>query len=125
MKHLPSPALPQRGRLLAALVALLVLGGLVAPALPQIGAEPAAAAACPCSIFSGTAVPANPAENDPAAVELGVKFRADVAGFVTAVRFYKGTGNGGTHTGSLWATNGTRLQRGLVASMNCLRIGAA
>jgi hypothetical protein len=26
------------------------------------------------------------------------------------VRFYKGTGNGGTHTGSLWSSTGTRLR---------------
>ena len=30
-------------------------------------------------------------------------------GTVTAIRFYKGAGNGGTHTGSLWSSPGTRL----------------
>ncbi len=30
-------------------------------------------------------------------------------GSVTAIRFYKGTGNTGTHTGSIWTTSGTRL----------------
>ena len=44
-----------------------------------------------------------------APVELGVKFRADVAGTVAGIRFYKGTLNTGTHTGSLWTTSGTRL----------------
>ncbi len=42
-------------------------------------------------------------------VELGVKFRADQDGFVTGIRFYKGSGNTGTHTGSLWSSSGTRL----------------
>ncbi len=64
---------------------------------------------CPCSIWSTATVPANPAEADPAAVELGVKFRSEVAGYVTGIRFYKGTGNTGTHVGNLWSTSGARL----------------
>ena len=46
---------------------------------------------------------------DTGAVELGVKFRSDVAGTVTGVRFYKAAANTGTHTGSLWSADGTRL----------------
>jgi hypothetical protein len=42
-------------------------------------------------------------------VELGVKLRADTAGFITGVRFYKGAGNTGAHTGSLWSSTGTLL----------------
>jgi hypothetical protein len=38
-----------------------------------------------------------------------VKFRADVTGKVTGVRFYKGTGNTGTHVGHLWSSTGTLL----------------
>ena len=38
-----------------------------------------------------------------------MKFRADVAGTVTGVRFYKGTGNTGTHVGHLWSSTGTLL----------------
>src|SRR6188472_4280499 len=71
--------------------------------------EPAAAATCPCSIFTTGQTPSNPAENDTDAVELGVKFRADQAGFITGIRFYKGTGNTGAHTGSLWSAAGARL----------------
>ena len=40
-----------------------------------------------------------------AAVELGVKFRADRAGTATGVRFYKAAANTGTHTGSLWSAD--------------------
>ena len=32
-----------------------------------------------------------------------------MAGYVTGIRFYKGAGNTGTHTGSLWNSAGTRL----------------
>lgn len=42
-------------------------------------------------------------------MEVGVRFRADTDGFVTGVRFYKGTGNSGTHLGRLWTNTGTRL----------------
>ena len=31
-----------------------------------------------------------------------MRFRPDVDGVVNGVRFYKGAGNTGTHTGSLW-----------------------
>jgi len=43
------------------------------------------------------------------AVEIGVKFRADVSGSVTGIRFYKSNANTGTHVGNLWTSTGTRL----------------
>ena len=42
-------------------------------------------------------------------MELGVRFRADVAGYVTGLRFYKGPQNTGTHVGTLWTDDGQRL----------------
>ena len=71
--------------------------------------EPAEAATCPCTIFTTAQTPTVAADPDTVPIELGVKFRADQAGFVTGIRFYKGTGNTGTHTGSLWSSTGTRL----------------
>src|SRR4051794_19539134 len=88
---------------------LLLVLALVCALLVTLPARPAAAATCPCSIFSATQTPANPSENDTDAVELGMKFRADTDGAISAIRFYKGTGNGGIHTGSLWDSAGTRL----------------
>ena len=41
---------------------------------------------------------------DASAVELGVKFRADVDGFVTGIRYYKSAANTGTHIGNLWTS---------------------
>jgi hypothetical protein len=64
---------------------------------------------CPCSIWAISATPSTPADSDTAAVEVGLRFRADVAGQITAVRFYKGSGNGGTHVGHLWTATGTLL----------------
>jgi hypothetical protein len=46
---------------------------------------------------------------DSKPVELGMKFRSDVTGYVTAIRFYKGPKNTGTHIGNFWSSDGTRL----------------
>jgi hypothetical protein len=70
---------------------------------------PAQSSGCPCTIWPSTATPAVPMDSDTSAVELGVKFRASQNGSVTGIRFYKGTGNTGTHVGSLWSRTGTKL----------------
>jgi methionine-rich copper-binding protein CopC len=69
----------------------------------------AAPATCPCTIWPNSTVPATAAAADNSAVELGVKFQASQAGYITGLRFYKGSGNTGTHTGSIWSRTGTRL----------------
>ncbi len=67
---------------------------------------------CPCGIFGSSHVPYTTSENDSGAYELGMKFQSTVPGWVDGVRFYKGSGNGGTHTGSLWTSSGTLLETG-------------
>ncbi|WP_203030690.1 DUF4082 domain-containing protein [Frankia nepalensis] len=67
---------------------------------------------CPCSVWPDSAVPRTVTENDPAAVELGMKFRSDQDGHVTGIRFYKGPQNTGAHTGTLWSAEGTQLATG-------------
>ena len=69
----------------------------------------AAAPSCPCSAWSSSTVPKNPSANDPNAVELGVKFKVDLNGFITGIRFYKGSTNTGTHIGKIWNSAGTML----------------
>ena len=61
------------------------------------------------SLFSASATPATITENDPSAVELGMKFTPTQDGTITGIRFYKGPQNTGTHTGSLWTSTGTAL----------------
>jgi methionine-rich copper-binding protein CopC len=63
----------------------------------------------PISFWAGAVTPYNPSEADSSSIEVGVKFRTDVAGYITGLRFYKGSGNTGTHVGSLWTGTGTRL----------------
>jgi hypothetical protein len=61
------------------------------------------------SIWDNTALPSIAAFNDPNPISLGVKFRSDVDGFVTGIRFYKGPANVAPHVGSLWTEGGTLL----------------
>ncbi|WP_436641635.1 DUF4082 domain-containing protein [Microbaculum sp. FT89] len=61
------------------------------------------------SLFAPTDTPAILSANDPSPVELGVKFTTSSAGAVTAIRYYKGAQDTGTHIGSLWTSTGTRL----------------
>lgn len=61
------------------------------------------------SVFSSSSTPATAAYPDTGSYEVGVKFVSDVAGQVCGVRFYKGSGNGGTHIGRLWDSNGNQL----------------
>ncbi len=64
------------------------------------------------SLWNTGTIPGNPSWSDPNAVELGVKFKADISGKITGIRFYKGSGNTGVHTGSLWTSSGTKLASG-------------
>jgi hypothetical protein len=72
--------------------------------------------ACPCSLFAGTSSPTNTVGNDPSAVEVGVKFRSDAAGSISAVRFYKLANNAGPHVVSLWSPGGTLLATATASS---------
>src|SRR5262249_7295781 len=66
-------------------------------------------ASCPCTIWSPTQTPAVASENDAQAVEVAVKFRSDLPGVITGLRFYKGSQNTGTLVGNLWTTSGQQL----------------
>jgi hypothetical protein len=61
------------------------------------------------TIWPSTAVPSVLADSDTVGVELGVKFKADASGTVSAIRYYKSTSNSGTHVGSLWTAGGAKL----------------
>lgn len=95
-----------------------VLSFLVAPSILVISlivlvassANPAyTALPCPCSIWSLADTPAIASEADTSAVELGVRFNSTVVGFITGIRFYKGSLNTGTHVATLWQSDGTPL----------------
>ncbi len=73
---------------------------------------PSAPGVCPCSLFDDSTVPTVLEAPDSTPVTLGVRFYPDVAGTISGVRFYKGAGNTGTHTGALWSSDGTQLAEG-------------
>ncbi len=64
----------------------------------------------PLSIWSDAATPTNPdTTNDSGSINIGTKFQSSESGYILGVRFYKGTGNTGTHVGALWTSSGTLL----------------
>ena len=65
-------------------------------------------ASTPVTIFT-TQTPTVTTSNDGIGIETGVKFRSSVGGTITGVRFYKTSGNTGTHTGELYSSIGARL----------------
>jgi hypothetical protein len=64
---------------------------------------------CPCSLWGNNVTPSQPDSGDPTPIEVGVKFKPDVFGKITGLRFYKSAANTGTHVGSLWTADGQRL----------------
>jgi len=61
------------------------------------------------SLFSAANAPSGPPQQDPGAVELGVKFTVSMDGTITGIRYYKSAQDTGTHTGSLWTSTGVLL----------------
>lgn len=61
------------------------------------------------SLWDSSATPAVVSTNDNGSIEVGMKFRSELDGVVRGVRFYKASDNTGTHVGSLWTLDGTRL----------------
>jgi hypothetical protein len=65
--------------------------------------------ACPCTTWTSSTVPAKIDSGDANSIEVGVKFHADYAGYITGIRFYKSAANTGTHIGHLWSSTGALL----------------
>lgn len=61
------------------------------------------------TIWPSTAVPGNLDVGPDSPVELGISFKSDLNGYITGIRFYKGSNNTGTHVGNLWNSAGTLL----------------
>jgi hypothetical protein len=61
------------------------------------------------SLWNTTVTPGTVDATDNSSVELGIKFTSNVAGTVSAIRFYKGPTNIGAHTVNLWSSSGTLL----------------
>ena len=60
-------------------------------------------------IWASQALPEVVDSGDAAAVEVGVKFRSHVKGWITGIRFYKSSANTGRHVATLWSATGAEL----------------
>ena len=69
----------------------------------------ASSAVTPADTIFDFTTPSTIDSGDTNGVTLGVAFKADQAGWVTGVRFYKAQANTGTHVGALWTTGGALL----------------
>ncbi|TAH32216.1 DUF4082 domain-containing protein [Candidatus Saccharibacteria bacterium] len=88
---------------------LFALGAAIVLGIAAFGVRSSLAASCPCTVFDSSAAPSQQNINDGQPIELGMKFQADTDGTITGVRFYKGSSDTGTHTGTLWTSGGTSL----------------
>ena len=61
------------------------------------------------SIWDSTYAPPRADFNDGVPIELGVRFRSDVAGSITGLRFYKSSVDSSAHVGHLWNASGALL----------------
>ena len=61
------------------------------------------------TIWPSSSVPSIADAGADSSVEVGVAFRSDNNGYITGIRFYKGTGNVGTHIANLWSSAGALL----------------
>lgn len=92
----------KRGRVVFWCLSMMAAGALV-----LFMTQTASATPCRCTVFSSD--PAAFTSNDAGGIEVGFKFKSDMAGYVTGVRFYKTAGMIGAHTGHLWDLNGNLL----------------
>jgi Domain of unknown function (DUF4082)/Abnormal spindle-like microcephaly-assoc'd, ASPM-SPD-2-Hydin len=75
------------------------------------GAALSSSANAQISLLPTNVTPANVDGGDTNATEVGMKFKSDTSGTITALRFYKAKGNTGTHVGHIWSVSGTLLGR--------------
>jgi len=62
------------------------------------------------TLFPSTTPAGNLNHENPAGIEVGVRFKSSVNGFVKGIRFYKGgAADGGTHTGKLYSNGGALI----------------
>ena len=98
------------GRLMIALATTGLLGFVACtPSDEEIEASGAQPLANELSLWDATTTPARVDVADGAAVEVGVRFKVDVAGSLAGVRFFKSRANTGPHTAHLWSNGGQLL----------------
>src|SRR5262245_65945091 len=95
------------------LLSFVIPGSLIVSIRPSVFsvATTLSATASSYSLWNNTATPAIPNATDSRAIEIGVKFKSDLNGAISGIRFFNGSQNTGAHTVSLWTASGVLLAR--------------
>lgn len=89
---------------------LVLSAGIVAVlAVAGLAVAPAIAAPTTIGIFADDLRPAVAVDSDRSAVELGIRFRPEKSGQVTALQYYQGAGATGVKKATLWTASGRVL----------------
>lgn len=101
-------------KLMRIMAVVLVVFGLVmiVIAVQQQQELRSKAAGTLTSLWPTSTTPSVTANTDGEPVELGLKFQSDVAGTITAIKFYKSPSNQSSNIVSLWNENGQKLASG-------------
>ncbi|MFY0576483.1 DUF4082 domain-containing protein [Cystobacter fuscus] len=84
--------------------------GNLSPASATVTATTLASSVCnPCSLWNVVTGDPQFVNGDATPTEVGLKFRTDVTGTVTKVRYYKSSVDTGPHVGHLWSATGELL----------------
>ena len=106
---------PHGRALIPLLVFVLIAVGAAATSAvttgPGAGPTPASPSAATIGIFSDSLEPKVAADPDTVGVELGVKFRPQEPGTVTALQYYQGAKASGVTHATLWSPRGAVLAR--------------
>ena len=89
------------------LIGLGVAALLAVPISLTIVQHQAKASVCECNIFGDPGTPTNFQDGVP--LTLGVRFKPNVNGTISGIRFYKQGSMSGTHTGKLWTVSSGAL----------------
>ena len=89
--------LKARGGVFFSVIAFFLAAGAGAQSVPS-----------PQTLFT-TQTPSQPNVTAQVRYELGMKFRASNTGRISAIRFWKSSGDTGVHTGRIWSASGTQL----------------
>lgn len=99
----------QKQRRLGQILGVALLAGL-SSTYPQVQSV----SACPLnySLWDNSTQPGNTFDIDDKAVELGVRFRSEIDGEITAIKFYRVTPISSGYTVNLWSATGQLLGSG-------------
>ncbi|PRZ42480.1 secreted protein [Antricoccus suffuscus] len=105
----PNSALAQNVTYTASVSAKDLSGNAMAAPMTWKFTTATVAGATPATLWDTSSIPASAASSDGLAIEVGVRIVPQSDGQITGIRFYKGSGNTGSHVGHLWAADGALL----------------